>query len=182
MYRDLFVAARRRARLRRRRAGSAAPTPARAGLPRPGPTPNAAARPRRSGRCSASTNCARRGRGLAPLAASTSLGHAAEHKSGDILRCDEFSHEACGRDFTYWMQPLRLPDGLLASGENIAWGSGSYATVRSIFKRLDALARATAKTSSAPTTTSASACGSATSKATAAPTSGPRSSAATLLS
>jgi uncharacterized protein YkwD len=77
-------------------------------------------------------NRARRGLALPPLASVTSLNRAADRKSGDILRCDEFSHEACGRDFTYWMS--RFGYSFCAGGENIAWGSGSLGTPRSIFR------------------------------------------------
>jgi len=77
-------------------------------------------------------NRAREGRGLEALAAPGSLTRAAGHKSGDILRCDEFSHEACGREFTYWIE--RSDYGGCGWGENIAYGSGSYATPRKIFE------------------------------------------------
>jgi uncharacterized protein YkwD len=76
-------------------------------------------------------NRARRAHGLEPLQALLPLDRAAEHKSGDMLRCDEFSHEACGRPFAYWMD--RFGYRGCAEGENIAWGSGSYATPRAIF-------------------------------------------------
>ncbi|HMI80873.1 MAG TPA: CAP domain-containing protein [Solirubrobacterales bacterium] len=77
-------------------------------------------------------NRARSARGLDPLAAVTPLVRAADRKSGDILRCDEFSHEACGREFTYWMD--RFGYRGCSEGENIAYGSGPYATPRSIFR------------------------------------------------
>jgi uncharacterized protein YkwD len=77
-------------------------------------------------------NQARTSRDLAPLRAEGSLGRAADRKSADMLRCDEFSHEACGRDFTHWMDHFGY-DGC-AKGENIAWGSGNLGTPRSIFK------------------------------------------------
>jgi uncharacterized protein YkwD len=77
-------------------------------------------------------NGARTSRGLAALAAPPSLAEAAAHKSGDILRCDEFSHEACGRDFTYWFD--RVGYHGCREGENIAYASGTYATPRTIFK------------------------------------------------
>jgi uncharacterized protein YkwD len=77
-------------------------------------------------------NRARRQRGLTPLAAVSSLTRAAAHKSGDVIRCDEFSHEACGREFTYWMDRFGYSGCL--EGENIAWGSGPYATPRQIFQ------------------------------------------------
>lgn len=76
-------------------------------------------------------NRARRSRGLSPLAAPASLARAAARKSADILRCDEFSHEACGREFTYWFDRVGYEG--CREGENIAYGSGSYATPRTIF-------------------------------------------------
>jgi uncharacterized protein YkwD len=77
-------------------------------------------------------NNARHARGLAPLATPTSLTRAADRKSGDVIRCDEFSHEACGREFTYWMNHFGYHGCL--EGENLAWGSGPYATPLSIFQ------------------------------------------------
>lgn len=77
-------------------------------------------------------NRARRQRGLDPLAAPTSLARAAGRKSADILRCDQFSHEACGREFTYWIE--RSGYRGCREGENIAYGSGDYAVPRSIFQ------------------------------------------------
>ncbi len=77
-------------------------------------------------------NQARRQRGLAPFAAPPALARAAARKSADILRCDEFSHEACGRDFTYWIERSGYEGCRL--GENIAYGGGSFATPRSIFR------------------------------------------------
>ncbi|MDQ2629470.1 MAG: CAP domain-containing protein [Actinomycetota bacterium] len=77
-------------------------------------------------------NQARKQRGLDPFAAPPSLARAAARKSGDILRCDEFSHEACGRDFTYWIKRSGYKGCRMA--ENIAYGSGSFATPRSIFR------------------------------------------------
>jgi uncharacterized protein YkwD len=76
-------------------------------------------------------NRARRGRGLAPLATVASLQRAAGRKSAEILRCDEFSHEACGRQFTYWMTHFGYSG--CREGENIAWESGPYSTPREIF-------------------------------------------------
>lgn len=77
-------------------------------------------------------NQARRQRGLDPFAAPPSLARAAARKSADILRCDQFSHEACGREFTYWIE--RGGYGGCGWAENIAYGTGSYATPRSIFR------------------------------------------------
>ena len=77
---------------------------------------------------------ARRQAGLAPLVQQGTLNQSAREKSLDVLRCDSFSHFACGRDFTYWMQQ----SGYTAAscwrvGENLAWGIGEHGTVRSIF-------------------------------------------------
>ena len=77
-------------------------------------------------------NRARAGRGLAPLGAPPDLAKAADRKSADILRCDEFSHEACGREFTYWFE--RVGYRGCREAENIAYASGAYATPRTIFK------------------------------------------------
>ena len=77
---------------------------------------------------------ARRAAGLAPLTAVASLGGSARRKSADILRCDEFDHEACGREFSYWMQRVGyLRGGCWSAAENIAFGTGAAATPREIF-------------------------------------------------
>jgi uncharacterized protein YkwD len=76
-------------------------------------------------------NQARSHRGLRSLAPSAALARSAGRKSGDILVCDEFSHEACGREFTYWIE--RVGYGGCGWAENIAWGSGRRGTPRSIF-------------------------------------------------
>lgn len=80
------------------------------------------------------TNFARKHDGLGQFGNAASLDRSATRKTDDIIRCDSFSHYACGRQFTYWMQR----SGYLASrcwraGENIAWGTESEGTVRSIF-------------------------------------------------
>jgi uncharacterized protein YkwD len=77
-------------------------------------------------------NYARARSGLEPLRRDPALDRAAGRKSADLLRCGEFSHEACGRPFTYWI--VRVGYRACGAGENIAWGSGSLGSVRSIFK------------------------------------------------
>ncbi len=72
---------------------------------------------------------------LPPLADTEALDRSARDKADDVLRCDSFSHFACGREFTYWMREA----GYMSSrcwrvGENLAWGTGSYGTVRAIFR------------------------------------------------
>jgi uncharacterized protein YkwD len=80
------------------------------------------------------TNYAREQTGVAPLNRVLALEHAGLHKSADIVRCDEFSHEACGHEFTYWMEHFGYLGGACGrAGENIAWGSGGLGSVRSIF-------------------------------------------------
>jgi uncharacterized protein YkwD len=81
------------------------------------------------------TNYARSVNGLAPLKLNVQLGRAAAQKSIDILGCDEFSHYACGRNFYFWAQKFGYMKGCWKVGENIAWGTGSYATPRSIVTR-----------------------------------------------
>jgi uncharacterized protein YkwD len=120
-------------------------------------------------------NKARTARGLSRFTAVGSLGRAAGRKSADILRCDEFSHEACGREFTYWIE--RSGYDACGAAENIAYGTGSLGTPRSIFR---AWMRSSGHRRNilGSTRTSASASRSASSKEPAAPTSGPSSSAA----
>jgi uncharacterized protein YkwD len=81
------------------------------------------------------TNFARKRSGLPELTAVRPLARAAGHKSADIIRCREFSHEACGREFTSWMRHFGyLRDGCFGAAENIAWGTGPAASVRAIFR------------------------------------------------
>jgi uncharacterized protein YkwD len=82
-------------------------------------------------------NFARQRAGLGTLSNSTRLDRSAAHKARDILRCDSFSHFACGRDFTYWMQRAGyIPAHCWRVGENLAVGSGATGTVRSAFSAL----------------------------------------------
>lgn len=81
------------------------------------------------------TDYARVQAGLAELAATPQLEQSANGKAGDILQCNSFSHYACGREFTYWMkQTGYISSQCWRAGENLAWGTGGYGTVRSIFK------------------------------------------------
>jgi len=80
------------------------------------------------------TNYARERRGIAPLVRVQALERAGLEKSADMIRCGEFSHEACGRDFNYWIEQFGYPHGsCVRTGENIAWGSGRLGSVRTIF-------------------------------------------------
>jgi uncharacterized protein YkwD len=81
------------------------------------------------------TNFARHRAGLVELSDAQELDLSASDKSGDILRCDNFSHFACGREFTYWMrQAGYISTQCWRVGENLAWGTGGYGTVRAIFR------------------------------------------------
>jgi uncharacterized protein YkwD len=80
------------------------------------------------------TRFARRGADRKRLERSRALDRSADLKSRDIVRCDSFSHFACGRNFTFWIRRVGyLPSGCWRAGENIAWGTGSKSSVRSIF-------------------------------------------------
>jgi uncharacterized protein YkwD len=81
------------------------------------------------------TDYARQHFGLPTLADAEALDVSAQSKADDILRCDSFSHYACGREFTYWMKESGyLSAQCWRAGENLAWGTGSEGTVRSIFR------------------------------------------------
>ena len=81
------------------------------------------------------TNYARNKKGLKRYMVSSELTRSATKKAGDILRCDDFSHEACGRKFTYWFDKAGYTDFPgWSAGENIAWGSGSFGNSRQIFR------------------------------------------------
>jgi len=80
-------------------------------------------------------NFARQQAGLSKLDDSRKLDTSANNKASDILRCDQFSHEACGRDFLYWFRRAGFTNARCWwAGENLAWGSGNLGSVRSIVK------------------------------------------------
>jgi uncharacterized protein YkwD len=84
-------------------------------------------------RCMA--NFARQRTGLGELSDAPELDLSAGGKLEDILRCDSFSHSACGREFTYWMQATGyIAASCWHAGENLAWGIGEEGTVRAIFR------------------------------------------------
>jgi uncharacterized protein YkwD len=77
---------------------------------------------------------ARRRAGLGELTAAAALHQSASNKAADILSCDSFSHFACGREFTYWIQQA----GYMSTpcwhvGENLAWGIDEYGSAKAIF-------------------------------------------------
>ena len=78
------------------------------------------------------TNYARAHAGLAPLQLSATLSSAGNAKLAADVACGSFSHEPCGRPFdTVFADYLRSASSYRI-GENIAWGTGSYGTPRSI--------------------------------------------------
>jgi uncharacterized protein YkwD len=78
-------------------------------------------------------NFARDKSGKSALTRVAALDRAAGAKSADMLRCDQFDHEACGREFTHWFEQVGYGGRCTALGENIAWGTGSLGSVRKIF-------------------------------------------------
>jgi uncharacterized protein YkwD len=79
-------------------------------------------------------NYAREQVGDAPLETSAQLEESARDKARDVIECDEFSHYACGREFTFWMKETGYLSGCWRAGENLAYGQGSYGTAISIFR------------------------------------------------
>jgi uncharacterized protein YkwD len=81
------------------------------------------------------TDFARARAGLGALDDSQQLDLSAREKAADVLRCNSFSHTACGREFTYWIRQVGyVSESCWHVGENLAWGTGTYGTVRSIFQ------------------------------------------------
>jgi uncharacterized protein YkwD len=79
-------------------------------------------------------NAAREGAGLGRLTDLRTLDTSAGNKAGDIIRCNSFSHEACGRDFLFWFRRGGYTDARCWwAGENLAWGTGDLGSPRSIF-------------------------------------------------
>lgn len=79
-------------------------------------------------------NYARSRSGLRKLKRDERLGRSARRKSLDMVRCKEFDHEACGREFTHWIKRFGYAAGACwQAAENIAWGTGEFATPRAIF-------------------------------------------------
>lgn len=81
------------------------------------------------------TNFARQEVGEGTLEDVAPLQESAAEKARDIIACDSFSHYACGREFSYWIRET----GYMSAqcwrvGENLAWGTEEYGTVRSIFR------------------------------------------------
>ncbi|MBA3421681.1 MAG: hypothetical protein H0U12_07285 [Thermoleophilaceae bacterium] len=81
-------------------------------------------------------NYARRRAGRAGLRGNSLLYSSSNVKTADMMRCRSFSHNACGRDALYHVKRLGYTRcNSWRAGENIAWGSGSYGSVRAIMTR-----------------------------------------------
>jgi len=81
------------------------------------------------------TDFARTAVGLGQLADAEELDRSSLEKAEDVIRCDSFSHFACGREFTYWIRESGyIDDRCWRAGENLAWGNGEYGSVRAIFR------------------------------------------------
>ena len=103
--------------------------------PEPAAAAGPASRETEEGAMLCLTNFARLQAGEAALEDTQQLQESATDKAEDILRCNSFSHSACGREFTYWIRASGyLSTQCWRAGENLAWGTGQYGTVRSIFR------------------------------------------------
>jgi uncharacterized protein YkwD len=80
-------------------------------------------------------NYARAQFGLEALEPASQLEGSATQKGRDIFRCDNFSHYACEREFSYWIRAsgyVSVP--CWRAGENLAFGNGRRGNVRAIFR------------------------------------------------
>jgi uncharacterized protein YkwD len=68
--------------------------------------------------------------GLHALRAYTPLRISATHKARDIRRCQVLSHDACGRDMSYWIARVGFFKGIWMVGEVLAVGGRQNGTVR----------------------------------------------------
>ena len=76
------------------------------------------------------TNYARTRAGLRPLRTSPALNAAGDAKLAADVSCGDFSHTPCGRPFESVFAAYIRGARSYTLGENIAWGTGSYATPR----------------------------------------------------
>jgi uncharacterized protein YkwD len=78
------------------------------------------------------TNFARTASGLAPLVLNDTLSAAGAAKLSADVSCGVFSHEPCGQPFQAVFATYTNGASSYQIGENIAWGTGSSGTARSI--------------------------------------------------
>jgi len=80
-------------------------------------------------------NYARIRTGRPKLAGNTLLHTSSDRKVWDMFRCRSFSHHACGLDTLYHVHRVGYTRcGSWRAGENIAWGSGTYGSVRAVMR------------------------------------------------
>ena len=72
---------------------------------------------------------ARAQEGLSGLHVSKRLSASSARKARDIRRCQDFSHDACGRDAFYWFKRRGFLKGRFGAGENLELGNAEAATV-----------------------------------------------------
>lgn len=79
---------------------------------------------------------ARATHGIGVLARSPLLGASAAIKAADIVRCDDFSHTACGRSVNAPFEEAgyATPDVLWEVGENLAYGTDLLGSPRSVMR------------------------------------------------
>jgi uncharacterized protein YkwD len=75
-------------------------------------------------------NWARTEKGIKPLRPAKLLRSSSHKKARDIMHCQQFSHEACGRNAFYWFRRVGFMRGRYGVGENLAFGQGNLGTVR----------------------------------------------------
>jgi uncharacterized protein YkwD len=80
------------------------------------------------------TNFARRQSGRVAYRTHRKLHRSASLKAADILRCDAFSHTACGRPFSWWIEKGYAGRKCWSAAENIAWGGDYLGSPREIFE------------------------------------------------
>src|SRR3954452_6815496 len=78
------------------------------------------------------TNYARQPPRLSPLALNVTRTTAGDAKLRADVSCGIFSHEPCGQPFDTVFAPYTAGASAFQIGENIAWGTGSFGTPRSI--------------------------------------------------
>ena len=73
---------------------------------------------------------ARAQEGLSGIHVSKQLRASSARKARDIRRCQDFRHDACGRDAFYWFKRVGFMRGSFGAGENLELGNADAATVR----------------------------------------------------
>src|SRR4051812_5670786 len=78
------------------------------------------------------TNYARSRSGLSPVSLNGTLNDAGNAKLQADITCGVFSHEPCGQPFDTVFSAYTQGAAAFQIGENIAWGTGTFGTPRSI--------------------------------------------------